>query len=337
MKPLTIKDIARLSGTSPSTVSRVLTGVVPVADDKRSAILNTIAELNYRPNLLARSLKTKATHSLGLLINDVLNPFYGALARGVEDVARQEGYVVILGNTNEDPDTELAYLKMLQDKAVEGIVFAPSGANCAVVRELMDSGIAVVQVDRRIEGLGASSVTLDNRGGGYIATRHLAAHGHRRIGFVTYAMGQMTVALRERGYRDALDEANIGLEQGDACRVSFDLADVPACLEKMLQAPEPPTALIAANNRIALAVMRALKQLEKAIPDDIALVVFDDLEIFDLMIPALTAVAQPSYEIGRQAAEFLFAQIREEEPHEPRSKVFAPELIVRSSSAAPRR
>src|SRR4051794_18568053 len=143
-RKITIQDVARISGTSTSTVSRVLTGNVPVAEEKRQAVLRAVAQLDYRPNLLARSLKTRATNSIGLLINDILNPFYGALAKGVEDRASAEGYAVIFCNTNEEPERELEDLRMLHDKLVDGIVLAPTGGNKAMMQLLLEAKVALV-------------------------------------------------------------------------------------------------------------------------------------------------------------------------------------------------
>ena len=330
-RQLTVKDVARLSGTSPSTVSRVLTGRVPVAKAKRDAVMSAISELNYRPNLLARSLKTKSTHSIGLLINDILNPFYGALARGVEDAASEAGYAVIFCNTNEDPDREGNYLQMLQDKGIDGVVLAPTGGNRQAMEELLSGGIALVQVDRQIPGLAAGSVTLDNEAGSEAATRHLMARGHRRIGLVTYAMGQSTIVAREAGYRKALREGACAGDE-DICRVKFDLSDTGRQVSRMLRGEAPPTALLLANNRIALSALRTIKDLQLAIPADLAVVVFDDLEVFALTTPSITAIAQPAYAMGRKAAEFLLQQLGGEKQTLRQTAVFQPELIVRESS-----
>jgi len=329
-RQLTVKDVARLSGTSPSTVSRVLTGRVPVAKDKYDAVMKAIAELNYRPNLIARSLKTKATFSIGLLINDILNPFYGALARGVEDVASEAGYAVMFCNTNEDPGREGSYLRMLQDKGVDGIVLAPTGGNRDAMQDLISSGTPLVQIDRQVAGLAANSVTLDNIGGVETATKHLMAQGHSRIGLVTYAIGQMTMIDREAGYRKALRSADSSLSEL-ICRVKFDLSDTGRLITRMLKSDTPPTALFLANNRIALSVFQAIKELGLTVPKDIAIAVFDDLEIFSLTTPSITAVAQPAYNMGRKAAEFLLQQLSSDAPAITQTAVFQPELIVRES------
>ena len=329
---ITIQDVARLSGTSPSTVSRVLTGNVPVASAKREAILRVIAEYNYRPNLIARSLKTRETHSLGLLINDIMNPYYGALALGIGDRASELGYGVMLCNTNEDPERELGDLRMLRDKAIDGIILAPSGSNTDVLNELLTSGMSLVQVDRRLPGLRTSAVILDNVHGGYLATRHLLDQGHTHIGLVTYSLGQMTVAEREEGYLKALNEAGIAAKREDICRVSFARGDMPRLVSQMLTTGDRPTALVAANNRIALAVLRCIKDLSLIIPDDLALVAFDDLDLYDLLNPSITAIAQPAYAMGRKAASLLLEQLGESGPESIETCVFQPELILRGSS-----
>jgi len=327
---VTVKDIARLSSTSPSTVSRVLTGAVPVADDKREAVLKAIEAAGYRPNLVARSLKTKSTGSLGLIINDILNPFYGALARGVEDRVSTDGYTVMFCNTNESPERELRSISMLRDKAVDGVIMAPTGSNFEAMDSLIKSGTPLIQLDRRMPNLDAGSVTVDNERGGYIAAQHLLAGGHRRIGFITYEIHQMTVAQREVGCKQALAEAGIG--DYPVSSMLFDLSDATAAVESLFAGDNAPTALIAANNRIALAALRVLKQLKVNVPNDLAFVVFDDLEIFELMHPSLTAISQPAYEMGCKAAEFLLAQLGPNGDAVSRHQVYLPELIVRESS-----
>ena len=330
-KSLTMKDIARLSQTSPSTVSRVLTGAAPVAEDKREAVLRAIESVNYRPSLLARSLKTKATQSLGLLINDILNPFYGALARGVEDRASEAGYAVMFCNTNEDPDREKGYLMMLQDKAVDGIILSPTGANRPAMQRLIECGTALVQIDRWIPEMDVTRVTLDNERGGSLAARHLLDAGHRRIGLLTYALRQSTVVQREEGYRRAMAEAGAAAEC-DVCALSFDLTDTDRRLSALLEKADRPTAVIAANNSIALAALHFFRKRGLRIPDDLAVVVFDDLEVFALMCPALTAVSQPAYAMGRRAADFLLEQLAPRSARVPQTEVFQPTLIVRESS-----
>ena len=334
-KPLTVKDIARLSQTSASTVSRVLTGRVPVAPQKREAVLQAIQAAEYRPNLLARSLKTKTTHSVGLLINDILNPFYSALARGVEDAASEAGYALMLCNTNEDAHREQQYLAMLRGKSVDGIILAPTGGSREAMEALLEAGTALVQIDRALPGLPAASVTLDNALGGFLAARHLLEAGHERIGFVTYAMGQSTVVQREEGCRRAAAEA--GLPNNCAvCAVGFDLADTDMQVAALLETHRP-TALIAANNRLALAVLGFLKTRGLRVPDDLGFVAFDDLEIFALLTPSLSAVSQPSYAMGRRAAEFLLTQLTSRADPGEQREVFTPTLIVRESSRMKRK
>lgn len=333
-KKLTIQDVARAAGTSPSTVSRVLTGNAPVADETRVAVLQAIEKLNFRPNLVARSLKLRQTHSIGLLINDILNPFYGAPAKGVEDRVGPSGYAVMFCNTNEDPIRELNYLRMLHDKAVDGIVLAPTGGNVAELEALRTAGVAMVQVDRRLPDLQTSSVVLDNETGAFEATRHLIAQGHSRIGLVTYAIGQMTVVERERGYRRAMVGAGLPARAADSWRVGFDINDIPARVARLLKASPGISALFVANNRIAIGVLRALDELGLSVPEDIALVVFDDIELFEFSRPTITAVLQPSYAMGQKAAELLLEQLTSSGPAPLQTSVFQPQLIIRESSPA---
>jgi DNA-binding LacI/PurR family transcriptional regulator len=331
-KPITVKDIARLSRTSPSTVSRVLTGVAPVAKDKRDAVLKAIESVNYRPNLLARSLKTKSTRGIGLIINDILNPFYGAIARGVEERASEDGFTVVYCNTNEDSERELSYITILRDKAIDGIILAPTGANQDELESLFNLGTAVVQIDRRMPTFAASSVTVDNLLGGFLAAEHLLEAGHRHLGFLTYDTGQQTVKQRQQGCENCVQASNTGARL-TSYELRFDLGDSADVVSALLDTDDRPTALIAANNRIATALLRTLKSRNIPLSRNLALVVFDDIEIFELMNPSITAISQPAYEIGYRAADLLIAQLILNDETPVIHEIFEPQLMIRQSSS----
>jgi len=329
---ITIQDVARAAGTSPSSVSRVLTGNANVSDEKRQAILDVIAKTSYRPNLLARSLKTRSTQFIGLIINDILNPFYGAIVRGAEDRASESGYALILSNTNEQADLELADIRLLRDKSIDGIIVAPSGANSEILQQCMDDGIAVVQIDRHSEDLNCPTVILDNYAAAYAATKHLIDQGFQRIGFIGYALGQKSMVDRDRGYRAALKDAGLEANRADVVLVDFTVESIQSQISDRFSSQDRPQAVLAGNNRITIALLSALRDLSLKIPKDIAVVAFDDLPIFTLLAPPLTAVAQPAYEMGRVAVELLLAQLsgKAQPPYEP--VVFPGELVVRASS-----
>ncbi len=330
---VTIHSVAREAGVSASTVSRVLTGNGAVREDLRAVVLQAVEKLAYRPNQVARSLKVRETRTLGLLINDILNPFYSSVAKGVEDRARIAGYSVIFSNTSEDSQLERNALSMLHDKAVDGIIFAPIDMkNFQLLENLLAMGMNLVQIDRQLPQLRTSVVLLDNHQGAYQATQHLLERGHTSIGLVNHVPGRVTLVEREQGYCQALQEAGLPINKAHICHVEFDMSNLHERVERMLSPQTAPSALLVTNNRLAIGVLGTIKELQLNIPDDVALVVFDDLELFELHTPSITAVAQPAYAMGYKAAGLLLEQLTNDSPPPTQVITFHPELIVRKSS-----
>jgi len=329
-KPITIQDVARAAGTSASTVSRVLTGSAPVSPQKRAAVEEAIQRMGFRPSHVARSLRTRTTHSIGLLINDVTNPFYSAVAKGVEDEARRHGYSLILCNTSEDPERELEYLHILLDKQVDGIIFGPIGENVEFIRALAHR-IPLVQVDRRLEGVEIETVMADNEGGACRATRLLLERGHHRIGVMTWSAQIMVLSQRVAGYQRALAEANQPLDPALIAEVPrFNPRLIVEAAAHLLMT-QRPTALFALNNQLGLGALRAIRDLGLRIPDDVALIVFDDLEVFDLMTPRITAVEQPAMTMGQRAVQLLVGRIEGQAERPPQVAILPTQLVLRES------
>jgi DNA-binding LacI/PurR family transcriptional regulator len=329
---VTIQDVAERAGTSPSTVSRVLTGVTPVSDDLRDAVERAIDELGYRPSLVARSLKTQTTHSLGLLVNDITNPFFGAVARGAEEAAHRRGYSLILCNTNEDPAREHRYLLTLRDKQVDGIIFGPSGGNADLIAGLGEQ-IPLVQIDRRLPGLDHPAVLVDNEGAAYGATRHIIERGHTRIALLGRGLSGTTGADRRAGYERALAEAGIPLDP----RLVNLPADYSAqarleAVARTLALSPRPTAIFAANNQFGIASLETIRAAGLRIPEDVALVVFDDIDTFSLTAPPVTAVAQPAAAMGERALELILTRLSDPGAALPRITLLPTRLIVRRST-----
>ncbi len=328
---VTIQDIAREAATSPSTVSRVLTGSARVTPDKREQIEEVIERLHYRPSHIARSLKTSVTHSIGLLINDITNPFYGSVARGVEEEAARSGYSVILCNTNEDPERELNYLQVLQDKGVDGLILGPSGQNTAFLCELAER-MPVVQVDRYTECSRLAAVGVDNQAGAYAATRLLIEKGYQHIAVFRWHRAIPTMTQRCEGCERALRDAGRSLDPSFVINIS-DMAveSVAQVALEILQSPAAPHAIFALNNQIGLGVLSAIQRLGLKIPADVALVVFDDLPFFRLLNPSISAVSQPAFEMGEQAMRLLLKQMKQPEKPLHEVVVLPTQLIVRDS------
>lgn len=329
-KKVTIQDISAVSGVSPSTVSRVLTGKAPVSHEKREAVQLAIDRLNYRPNYLARSLKTDTTYSVGLLLNDITNPFYSAIVRGVEEEANSLGYSVILCNTNEDPERELHYLQILQDKHVDGIIVGPTDHNAQFICELAQQ-IPLVLVDRQVLDKEVSAVVVNNEESCHQATQLLIERGHRRIGLLRQSE-IATMEERYQGYAQALTQAGIPLDptliiqvEGISWKRACDLA------EDLLVRPDRPSAIFALNNQLGLGALCAIQRAGLTIPDDIALVTFDDMTAFSLVTPPITVIKQPAFTMGQQAMSLLLKQMQDSSGTKPQTVTLSTELVERAS------
>jgi DNA-binding LacI/PurR family transcriptional regulator len=222
---------------------------------------------------------------------------------------------------------------MLHDKVVDGIILAPIGDNNhELLQKLLALGVRLVQIDLQLPQLKASAVLLDNTAAAYQATQHLLERGHTYIGLVNHVPGRTTLAEREQGYTQALQDGGLTIHSANICHIAFDMSDLPHQLRRMLAHQTRPTALLVANNRLAIGVLGTIKELRLKIPDDVALVVFDDLELFELHTPPITAVAQPAYIMGTKAAELLLEQLTNDSPASTQVITFHPQLIVRESS-----
>jgi DNA-binding LacI/PurR family transcriptional regulator len=343
----TARDVAKRAGVSTSTVSHVLNGTRTVSDDLRARVLAAFEELNYEPNPFARSLKVKRSNTIGLVILDLANPFYTAVARGVEDVVREHGYALIIGNSDEEAAKEADYVRLLRARRVDGLLLMPSGERHEAFIKLVRSQFPLVFVDRVIHGLDVSSVSIDSELAAHQMTEHLIGLGHRRIGIIAGPPWSSGMMERLAGYRRAILEHGLPIDEALVVSGSgtspADLAVLSAAgrgesgriaTEQMLALDEPPTALFATNNQLAVGAFAVLRRLGIRIPEDIALVGFDDFQWGDLVTPRITRVAQPTYEMGRTAAMTLIARI--ENPTAPsRRVILGAQLLIRESSGGP--
>jgi LacI family transcriptional regulator/LacI family repressor for deo operon, udp, cdd, tsx, nupC, and nupG len=330
-----LKDVARVAGVSISTVSRVLTGSPLVNEETRARVQQAMDALDYRPNRVARRLRrdTARASLIGLIVPDIQNPFFAELVRGVESVAQQHGYMVFLGNSDEDAAKEKRYVDLMLAESVDGLILPPSSDNAQALSALARAGLPVVCVDRRVPKVTLDAVIADNVHGAYAAVDHLLRLGHRRIGFVVGRPQLSTSKERLQGYRTALEEHGLALDaalvrEGDSRQSGGrDMA------RELLTLPHPPTALLVGNNLMTLGALETIHALGLRIPDDVAVVGYDDMPWALALDPPLTAVRQPSYELGRRAAELLLQRV--EDPKRSTSLVvLQPELVVRQSCGA---
>ena len=328
-----MKEVARQAQVSASTVSHVLNGTRNVSEETRKRVVQTIEELGYQPNLLAKSFKTQKTFTIGLLISDIQNPFFTAVIRGVEDVALSRGYHVFLCNTDEDPAREDAYVTELSNKRVDGLIVASAASRRNHARRLRLEDIPFVFMDREVEDIEADVIRVDNYLGTRMIAEHLVSLGHERIGMISGPTDKSSGYERHQGLKLAL--SNLGVDLDDSLVRFGDFRSPSGRTEAtdLLELSEPPTALVVANNQMTLGALLAIRDLALKVPDDVSVVGFDDMEWAPLVDPPLTALAQPTYEMGARAVEMLLQRIRGDEKGLPKRVFIEPELVVRRSTS----
>jgi LacI family transcriptional regulator len=328
---VTIKDVAKKAGVSSATVSRVLSGKPYVRSVVIDRVMSAVEDLNYRPSRVARSLRVQKSNIVGLIISDIMNPFFTALIRAVEDVASDKGYTIFLCNSDENIEKEREYIAVMQSEQIAGLLITPTFEQGGCCRPLIEAGIPVVSFDRRITDIDVDTVLVDNVKGAYDAVTHLIEQGHTKIAAVTGSEDKTTGRERLAGYRQALVDHNIPLDP------QFVFSGIPKketgreIARRILQNPTTPSAIFCGNNLLTMGLLNYMKEAGRKIPDDFALVSFDDLEWYTLTTPTITAVRQPVYELGKTAANLLFDRI-EGKQFPIRQILLQPELVIRSSS-----
>lgn len=312
MAHVTIRDVAALAGVSPATVSRVFNHDQRVAQELRARVISAAGTLGYRPNGQARSLRTKATKVLGLIISDIQNPFFTALVRGVEDAASERDFSVVLANADEDLAKERRYLEVTAAERMAGVILSPASTSHTRVDLLTDHGIPVVVIDRRIRAAEVDSVTVNNQKAAREAVEHLIAAGARRIGVIAGPADVSTAADRLSGYRTAIRLAGLPADADLVARADFRVEGGEAAAHALLSLEPRPDALFVTNNLMMVGALRAIAAAGLAFPADLLLAGFDEMSWAGLA-PPLTLIEQPTYQIGRQAAELLLRRVAGEE------------------------
>ncbi|MGB2874775.1 MAG: LacI family DNA-binding transcriptional regulator [Gaiellaceae bacterium] len=333
---VTIKDVARVSGVSAMTVSRVINQSARVRPDTRRRVEDAIADLGYVPSRLARGLSRQRTGTLAVIVPDVANPFFTMVVRAAEDVARRGGYRVILCDTRGDLSIERDVVEELIAHRVEGIVIAPvDNRSSSHLRRLENFGVPVVLVDRTFPDFECDAVLGDSVGGAQQLVEHLISLGHRRIGLIVETEAVSTARDRRRGYETALATAGIPL---DPALVAVDTAVDPAGgyagMGRLLELEDRPTAVFAVNNLVALGAIEAVRDAGLEVPDDVALVCFEDIEYASRLYPFLTALEQPAGTFGTLATQILLERIQARGPARRNVVVLPGEFIVRRSCGA---
>jgi LacI family transcriptional regulator len=338
-----MKDVASLAGVAVGTVSNVLNHPDLVRPLTRARVEAAMEELGFIPNGSARQLRAGRSRCLGLVVLDVTNPFFTEVARGVEDYAQAAGYAVILCNSDEADDKERRYLRVLEEQRVRGILITPVHGRAPELRRIRDRGTPVVLLDRP-GSAGQCSVAVDDRRGGEIAVSHLLELGHRRIALVNGPVAIRQCADRRRGALRAVERAGLdpaavltevtvpAMNARAGAAAADELLSVVRSGAGRAGPGRGPTAVFCTNDMLALGLLRRLGQAGVAVPGDLAVVGYDDIEFAaDAAVP-LTSVRQPKYQLGRAAAELLLDEADRPDEHEHRRFVFKPELVARASS-----
>lgn len=323
-------DVARLAGVSRSTVSFVLNNTpgIKISEETRKRVLEAVKILDYKPNAIARSLAKQKTEAIAFFVLDIANPVFPNMARGIEDVARHNGYILLLCNTDGKSLRELRYMNIMLERRVDGIIVgALSNEEVSKIAQKKNIPLVILEHPRLPEH---DVVYADNIKGSYDAVMHLIELGHTRIAHITINPESIIVQERIEGYKKALQDAGIPFDS-DLLKIFYDKVDEELAVNELFSIPNPPTAIFAFSDFMAIQIMKILTKRGYKIPQDISIVGFDDT-LADLTIPSLTTVSQPFYEMGAKAAEILIERIKN--PNLPIQHVKLPtKLIIRESTA----
>jgi LacI family transcriptional regulator len=331
-----MREVAAVAGVSLSTVSRVVNGGEGVRGDLADRVRDAVALLGYRHNLTASTLRRadRQSASIGLIFEDVSNPFFGAVHRGVEDAARERGILTLVGSSDEEPQRELELAEAFSSRGVDGLIVASAVHDSSYLQRERAAGVALAFVDRPPNFLDADAVVSDHAGGARTAVEHLIAAGHRRIGFLGDRPEVFTAAERLRGYRETLAQHGLAEDLDLVRHPRFRGVDAYQTTCELLSGSNPPTALFASQNLISVGAVRAVHAL--GLQHELALVSFDDILLADALDPGLTVVAQDPLTLGRTAAELVFSRLDGYDG--PSRHVVVPtELIERGSGELPPR
>ena len=329
-----MKDVAKHAAVSMATVSRVLNNDPTVAEDLRKRVLESIETLGYEPNRAARRLRASSSDVIGLVISDIKNPFFLSMVDGIEQVASERRLSVLLCNTGEDPERQNKMLNLMRAEQVAGIILAPTSQTPPEsLQALKKAGLPVVLIDRWIPGFEADTVLVDNFRGAYTAVRHLIALGHRRIAMITGDLAIPTSLERHRGYQIALTEAGLPLDSALVKEGHSQQHSAQWVTQELMESATPPDALFVANNLMTLGALKVLRELKIRVPEQVALVSFDDMPWSGDLYSPLTAISQPTEEMGREAMYLLLRRLAEPQSSF-RTVVLPTQLIVRASCGA---
>ena len=332
---VTAEDVARIAGVSRATVSYVVNnGPRPVSKETAEKVREVIRQTGYQPNALARNLRLQRTKIIGLIVPDTHNPYFPEVARGIESIAFEHGYSVMLCHSVSDLDREIQYVNMFHAQRVAGVIWIPGTNMFEPYHKLKGYGIQTVIIDRLVPHEDVPAVVADNVEGGKLATQHLIDLGHRRIGYISRPVDLSHSSGRFEGYQTTLKKNGIPFDEHLVVKGGFILEDGRRAVQDLLALENPPTAIFAYNDIMAIGGLRALHESGLRVPDDFSLVGFDDIAQSAFTCPALTTVHLPKFEMGQNGAKLLISLIEKQKPPEEVLTPLGVRLIVRESTGA---
>ena len=336
-RPTTLLDVARLAGVSTATVSRALEKPKTVADATRTRVMEAVVACGYTPNVVARNLRKMETRLITILVADITNPFFNEIIRGIEQVARENGYSVLLADSENDPGQENAYGSLLAAKRTDGMILLNGRMPAGLLLPDGDgpADAPIVVACEYLPNLDLPTIQIDNIEAAKRATGHLVQLGHRRIGFVTGPVWNVLSRDRLYGYRDALLAGGLPFDESLVVTGNFSIQSGVAATESLLRLSSRPTGVFASNDEMAIGAIRAARDAGLRVPDDISIVGFDDIRFAAFVDPPLTTIRQPGQEIGRRAMSHLVRILSGERVAE-RRQILPTELVIRGSTAPPR-
>lgn len=330
----TIIDVARLAGVSTATVSRVINSPGSVREATRARVLLAMEKCNYQYNALARGFVTKKSNTIGLIIPTINNQVFADSTLGVQEYADEQNIKVILGNSYYKRSQEENLVKVLRESQVDGLIITTTNIKGDLLKSLADDGFPFVLLFSTVKSGRYSAVGIDNYKGGYLATEHLVSLGHKRIGMVA---GNFSVTDRSfhrwHGYKQCLRDNGIPYDKKLLVQTDYSLSCGRDAIKKLLRSPSPPTAVFCSNDYIALGAIRGAREAGFTLPDQLSIVGFDDMQTAPYMVPPLTTVHQPAYEMGKRAAELLL-QIRDTRGKAVQD-MMKTRLVIRESTTHP--
>jgi LacI family transcriptional regulator len=331
-KTPTIRDIARLADVSTTTVSHVINNTRNVSEELSTRVHEAVQNLEYKPNAMARALRVQATLTIGLIIPDNSNPFFSEIALGAEDCAFRHGYSLFLCNSRHDLARELTYLATLNSYSVDGLILSAVSGEYDQIGDLVGMGLPIVVVDRELTMPDVDIIRSDHTQGARDATQHLVLLGHRRIGLITGPTDLRPSLDRIQGYEEILEEHSIPNDPQLRFHGDFQVESGRKAARVLLEHSDPPTAIFACNDLMAIGTLQSLQEMGYRVPEDISLVGFDNIFITTLLNPPLTTVAQSAYLIGEMAVDRLMERMSRSEDIPAQEICLPTELIVRSST-----